>query len=87
MSETAPAEYLISLCTLAQRSQESFGIAMRIGASNFKFNVEATKVIHSILTFSPAPEGVAVEFLNELEKVKGIASLGQWSRRVPAGFC
>jgi len=87
MSQIAPAEYLISLCTLAQDSQESFGIAMRIGASNSKFNLEATKVIHSILTFSPAPDAVAVEFLNELEKVKGIAFLGQWSLCVPAGFC
>jgi len=87
MSQIAPAEYLISLCTLAQESQESFGIAMRIGASNSKFNIEATKVIHSILTFSPAPDAVAVEFLNKLEKVKDIAFLGQWSRCVPAGFC
>jgi len=87
MSQIAPAEYLISLCTLAQESQESFGIAMRIGASNSKFNVEATKVIHSILTFSPAPDAVAVEFLNELEKVKDIAFLGQWSLCIPAGFC
>ncbi|KAJ3569579.1 hypothetical protein NP233_g4960 [Leucocoprinus birnbaumii] len=48
---------------------------MRIGASNSKFNIESTKVIHKILTFSPAPDAVAVEFLNELEKVKGITSL------------
>ena len=34
MSQIAPSEYLISLCTLAQESQESFGIAMRIGASS-----------------------------------------------------
>ena len=87
MSQIAPAEYLISLCTLAQESQESFGIAMRIGASNSKLNLEATKVIHSILTFSPAPDTVAVEFLNELEKVKDIAFLGRWSLCVPAGFC
>ena len=87
MSQIAPAEYLISLCTLAQESQESFGIALRIGASNCKFNVEATKVIHSILTFSPAPDAVAVEFMNELERVKGIAFLGQWLLCVPAGFC
>jgi hypothetical protein len=72
MSHVTPAEYLISLCTLAQECQESFGIAMRIGASNSKFNVEATKVIHSILPFSLAPDTVAVEFLNEFEKVKGI---------------
>jgi hypothetical protein len=87
MSQITPAQYLISLCTLAQDCEESFGIAMRIGASNSKFNVEATKVIHGILTFSPAPDAVAVEFLNELEKVKGIAFLGQWLLCVPAGFC
>jgi len=87
MSQIAPAEYLISLCILAQESQESFGIATRIGASNSKFNVEATKVIHSILTFSPAPNAVAVEFLRELENVKGIAFLGQWSLCVHVGFC
>jgi hypothetical protein len=87
MSQISPAEYLISLCTLAQECRQFFGIAMRIGASNSKFKVEATKVIHSVLTFSPAPDTVAVEFLNELEKVKGIAFLGQWSLCVPAGFC
>ena len=87
MSQIAPAKYLISLCTLAQECQESFGIAMRIGAPNSKFNIEATKVIHSILTFSPSPDTVAVEFLNELEKVKDIAFLGRWSLCVPAGFC
>ena len=64
MSQITPAQYLISLCTLAQESQESFGIAMRIGASNSKFNFEATNVIYSIVTFSPAPDAVAVEFLN-----------------------
>ena len=86
MSQIAPAEYLISLCTFAQECQESFGIAMRIGASNSKFNIETTKVIHSILTFSPAPDAVALEFLSELEKVKGIAFLGHWSLCVPADF-
>ncbi|KIM36522.1 hypothetical protein M413DRAFT_288172 [Hebeloma cylindrosporum] len=75
MSQIGPAEYLISLCTLAQESGESFGIAMRIGALTSQFNVEASKVIHSIVTFSPAPASVAIEFLNELEKVKGIAFL------------
>lgn len=87
MSQIAPADYLISLCTTAQESNESLGIAMRIGASTSKFNVEATKVIHSILTFSPAPNAVAVEFLNELEKVKDIAFLGEWSFCDSVGFC
>ncbi|KAJ3560367.1 hypothetical protein NP233_g10882 [Leucocoprinus birnbaumii] len=75
MSQVAPAQYLITLCTLAQEREESFGIAIRIGASNSKFNIEATKVIHSIVTFSPAPDAVAVAFLNELAKVSGMALL------------
>ena len=78
-SQMIPAQYLISLCTIAQQSGESFGIAMRIGTSNSKFQFEATKVIHSILIFSPAPDTMAVEFLNELEKVEGISSLGKCS--------
>jgi len=43
-------------------------------------------VMQSILTFSPAPDAVAIEFLNELEKVEGIAVLGQLSLCVPVGF-
>jgi len=74
-----PAQYLISLCTTAQQSDQSFGIAIRIGTSNSKFQFEATNVIHSILMFSPAPDTMAVEFLNELEKVEGISSLGKFS--------
>jgi hypothetical protein len=71
------AQYLISLCAAAQESNESFGLAIRIGLSNSKFNVEATKVMQSTLTFSPAPESMAVEFLVELGKVEGISSLGE----------
>jgi hypothetical protein len=52
---------------------------MRIGSSNPKFGIPAIKVIHSVLSFSPAPDSMAVEFLNELEKVKGISFLGKWS--------
>ena len=77
MSQITPAQYLISLCSAAQESKESFGVvALRTGFADPKFTIEATKVIHSILTFSPAPDTVAVEFLNELEKIKGISALG-----------
>jgi hypothetical protein len=72
-------QFLISLCTTAKESNESFGIAIRLGSSNSKFEFEATTVIHSILSFSPAPYTVAVEFLNELDKVNGISSLGKCS--------
>jgi hypothetical protein len=74
----APEEHLglISLCDAARKSGASFGIAMRIGSSNSNFSVPATKVIHSILSFSLAPDTMAVEFLNGLEKVKGISFLG-----------
>ena len=79
MSQMTPAQYLIPLCTTAQQLNQSFGLAIRIGASNPKFQFETTKVIHSILMFSPAPDTMAVAFLNELEKVKGISFLGKCS--------
>jgi hypothetical protein len=43
---------------------------------NSTFNVEASKVIHGIVTFSPAPESVSLEFLNELGQVDGLEQLG-----------
>ena len=78
-SLAAPSQYLITLCAAAQQSDEPFGIAVRTGSSDSKFNATASKVIHSILTFSPAPDTMAVEFLNELRKVTGIETLGKWS--------
>ena len=75
----APSQYLVTLCAAAQQSDEPFGIAVRIGSSDSKFNATASKVIHSILTFSPAPDTMAVKFLNELRKVTGIETLGKWS--------
>jgi len=87
MSRVAPNLYLISLCTIAQEANESFGLAIRIGTSDPKFNIETTKVIHSILTFSPAPDSMAVEFLNELNKVSGISYLGELSHFIPTRFC
>ena len=78
MSElVSPKGYVLTLCTAVQESGESLGVAMRIGWSISKFNVEATKVICSILTFSPAPDSMAVEFLNELAKVSGMEYLGE----------
>ena len=72
------AQHLIALCDTAQGKDESFGIAVRIGASHSKFKIESTKVIRSVLTFSPASESVAAEFLNELAKVPGISHLGKF---------
>ena len=69
------AQYLIALCNAVQDSYQSSGIAVRIGASDSKLKVEASKNLHSILSFSPAPESVAVEFLNELAKVSGMSHL------------
>ena len=87
MSSAAPAQYLITLCTAAQQSDEPFRVAVRIGWSDSKFKAATTKVIQSILAFSPAPDTVAVKFLNELSKVTGIASLGKWSLYISVGFC
>ena len=72
-----PKEYVLALCTAVQESGESLGVAVRIGSSSSKFNVEATKVICGILTFSPAPDSMATEFLNELSKVSGMRYLGE----------
>jgi len=86
MSQATPAQYLISLCTTAQQSDETFGVAVRISSSNSKFEAAATKVIHSILTFAPAPNAMAVEFLIELEKVPGMSHLGKRLHFILAGF-
>jgi len=67
--------YLISLCNAAQQSEEPFGVVVRIGMSSSQFKAPTTKVIHCLLSFSPAPDTMAVEFLNELGKVPGIESL------------
>jgi len=75
MSRIAPKDYLLTLCTTVQEANKSFSVAVRIGMSDLKFNIESTKVIHSILTFSPAPDLMAAEFLNKLERVSGMADL------------
>jgi hypothetical protein len=71
------APYLISLCDAAQNSDFSFGVASRLGTQSSTFNVDAAKLIHSIVTFSPASESVAIEFLHEFQKVWGIEYLGK----------
>ena len=88
MSSAAPTQYLITLCTATQQLglDEYFGVAVRFGSSDSKFKAPTTKVIHSILTFSPAPDSVAVEFLNELSKVTNMGSLGKWSLYFPVGI-
>ena len=54
-SDVSTKEYVLELCTATQDSGESLGAAVRIDSSISKFNIQATKVIHGILTFSPAP--------------------------------
>jgi len=49
---------------------------VRIGAKDSFFQIEASKVTHSIVNFSPAAESVSVDFLNEFEKVDGMGPLG-----------
>ena len=74
----SPAKYLLALCSTAIEYNESFGLATRIGSSNPTFKIETTRVIHSILTFSPAPNTLATEFLHELEKVWGMSFIGKF---------
>jgi len=45
-------------------------------AENTTFNVEAAKLIRSIVKFSPAPEHVTIEFLQEFNNVQDINHLG-----------
>jgi len=74
MASKAP--YLLKLCEVAQSSGISFGLATRLCTQSSTFNVDATRVIHSIVTFSPAQESVAIEFLFEFEKVSRIQHEG-----------
>jgi hypothetical protein len=73
------APYILALCEAAQQpGVVSFGLATRIGSQNSKFDVDASKVIKSIVTFSPAAENVAVDFLNEFRKVSRLSNLGMF---------
>jgi hypothetical protein len=76
---TLKAPYILALCEAAQQSSVTFGMATRLGAQNQSFNVDAAKVIHSIVTFSPATESVAIDFLNEFQKVSCLHHLGSAS--------
>ena len=77
MSQATTAQYIISLCNIAQQ-HESFGVAVRIGSSDSRFNVAAKKTIHSVLTFSPALDTMAMEYLNELAKIPNLSYLGKF---------
>jgi hypothetical protein len=71
------ASYLLSLCDATQESCLSFGFATRLDSDqDSAFKVNITKVIHSIVTFSPAPESVAMKFLQEFHNVSVIQHLG-----------
>jgi hypothetical protein len=72
---TSKAQYILALCEAAQQSG-AFGLATRLGTQSSKFDVDAAKVIQSIVSFSPATESVAIEFLNEFKKVPFLRPLG-----------
>jgi hypothetical protein len=70
------APYLLALCDAAQETNMEFGLARGIGAKSSTFDLQAAKVIHSLVTFSPASESLAIEFLNEFQKVTALEHLG-----------
>jgi hypothetical protein len=71
------APYLLSLCDLATTSEFSFGIVSQLHTQTSTFRVEASRLIHDIVAFSPASEIVAMEFLHEFEKVSYLQDLGK----------
>ena len=75
------APYLLALCDAAQLEETNmiFGMARRIGTQSSTFDLHAAKVIHSLVTFSPASESLAIEFLNEFQKVDALGHLGSIS--------
>jgi len=83
-SQISPAKYLLVLCNAAEESDKSLGTAVRLGASDARFQFEVTKVIHSIVTFFPAADPVAVDFLKRLGGIKDISHLGRQSLCIPA---
>ena len=76
-------DYVLYLCSAVGEMNGSFGVAIRIGSS---FNVESNKVIKALLTFPPAPDSMAREFLKALAKVSGIHYLGEGSFSFPQRF-
>jgi len=73
---TLAAPYLLALCNAAHDSDFSFGVAVRLGMESSGFEVETTKLIDSIVKFSPATESVAIEFLQQFQNVPGVNQLG-----------
>jgi hypothetical protein len=70
------APYLISLCDAVANSDLSLGVVTtRLGVQSSTFKLDAATLIKSIVTFSPASESVAIEFLFELQKVSGFGDL------------
>ena len=76
---TLIAPYLLGLCGAAQQSGVEFGPATQLGAKNSTFNISAVKVIHSVVTFSPAGERVAMEFMQQFQKVSAMNRPGSVS--------
>ena len=73
----AIADYVLALCEAINASPViSLGTAVRIDTPN-SFENDASKIIQSLVTFSPAPEAVPVEVLNELQKIDGLAPLSK----------
>ena len=75
-TRTMAAPYLLSLCDLAKTSEFSFGMVSRLHTQTSTFKVEASKLIHGIVTFSPASESMAIQFLHEFEKISYLKDLG-----------
>jgi hypothetical protein len=73
---TLKASYILGLCEAAQQSSVGFGPATRLSTQSLTFNIDAAKVIHSIVKFSPAAESVALEFLNKFQEVSRLRHLG-----------
>ncbi|KAI9571790.1 hypothetical protein HD554DRAFT_2312089 [Boletus coccyginus] len=69
------APYLLSLCKVVENSDFSFGVVSRLGTQSSTFQLDAAKLIHSIVEHSPASESVALEFLREFQKISGIYNL------------
>jgi hypothetical protein len=70
------APYLLALCDASQALDVDFGLARRLGTQSSTLNVPANRVIHSVVTFSPASETVALEFLVKFQKVSALSDLG-----------
>jgi hypothetical protein len=75
MSLKAP--YLLALCDVVPPGV--LGVAARLGTQSSIFNLDAARLIRSIVRFSPATESVAIEFLGELRKSSRLHQLGWYS--------